>query len=64
MIDLEQAEKDMIYGQSDERCNCDECQADPTFACLMDCGECEGCQDAHEERRDIQYEIDCAMGKR
>ena len=48
----------------DDQCTCDECQRRPENACYMDCGECEGCAESALDLQEIQFEIDCAIGRR
>lgn len=45
------------------RCECVDCQ-DSAIVCNNDCELCQGCIEAAEERKDIQFEADFAWGRK
>jgi hypothetical protein len=50
----------------EEFCDCEDC-TDSGEPCRCDCEigeECKGCMDALEERKEIEHEIDCALGRK
>jgi hypothetical protein len=50
---------------SDDYCDCEDCiESDP---CMHNCdvdSRCQGCEESALEREEIEFEIDCARGRR